>query len=86
MLPGCAAAAGEGEASCNGVAFTVRAGDCVVFPPRSIHGIDNHAAADKLYCLQLMVPNESFVEYVQSGEEVGRLENDDLCNLTAQHC
>lgn len=44
--------AGEGVAFCNGQRFTVRAGDCVVFPPRAIHGIDNKTDS-KLYCLQV---------------------------------
>ncbi|EFJ49623.1 hypothetical protein VOLCADRAFT_35798, partial [Volvox carteri f. nagariensis] len=59
--------AGEGVAFCNGQRFPVRAGDCVVFPPRAVHGIDNTSTGSKLYCLQLMTPNESFVEHVKSG-------------------
>ncbi|KXZ49198.1 hypothetical protein GPECTOR_22g788 [Gonium pectorale] len=77
--------AGEGVAVCNGQRFTVRAGDCVVFPPRAVHGIDNDTG-HKLYCLQLMTPNEAFVEHVKSGEPVGRLDDEDICNLIARHC
>lgn len=36
--------------------------------------------------LQLMTPNEAFVERVQSGESLGRLDDETLCSLTAQHC
>ncbi|PNW82818.1 hypothetical protein CHLRE_06g295550v5 [Chlamydomonas reinhardtii] len=77
--------AGEGVAFCNGQRFTVRAGDVVVFPPRAVHGIDNNTES-KLYCLQLMTPNEAFVEHVQSGEAVGRLDDEDICNLASRHC
>ncbi|KAG2495121.1 hypothetical protein HYH03_006731 [Edaphochlamys debaryana] len=77
--------AGEGVAYCNGQRFTVTAGDCVVFPPMAVHGIDNKSDA-KLYCLQLMTPNEAFVEHVKSGTPVGRLDDEDLCNLSARHC
>ncbi|KAG2427949.1 hypothetical protein HXX76_011936 [Chlamydomonas incerta] len=77
--------AGEGVAFCNGQRFTVRAGDVVVFPPRAVHGIDNNTD-DKLYCLQLMTPNEAFVEHVKSGEAVGRLDDEDICNLASRHC
>ncbi|GLC36904.1 hypothetical protein PLESTB_000179900 [Pleodorina starrii] len=78
--------AGTGLAVCNGRRFPVGAGDCVVFPPRAVHGIDNTSYTDKLYCLQLMTPNEAFVEHVKSGEAVGRLDDEDLCNLTSRHC
>ncbi|KAG2450015.1 hypothetical protein HYH02_000119 [Chlamydomonas schloesseri] len=77
--------AGEGVAFCNGQRFTVRAGDVVVFPPRAVHGIDNKTDS-KLYCLQLMTPNEAFVEHVKSGEAVGRLDDEDICSLASRHC
>ncbi|GIL75171.1 hypothetical protein Vretimale_7864 [Volvox reticuliferus] len=78
--------AGEGIAFCNGKRFPVRPGDCVVFPPRAVHGIDNISSKSKLYCLQLMMPNEAFVEHVKSGEAMGRLDDEDLCYLTSRHC
>jgi len=37
----------------------VRAGDVVVFPPRSVHGIDVAEDA-RMYCLELMQPNDMF--------------------------
>ncbi len=39
------------------------------------HAIDN-ASPSRLYCLQLMTPNEAFVERVQNGEAVGRLDDE----------
>ena len=60
-------------------------GDVIVFPPGSKHGIDNRTS-EKLYCLQLMTPNEAFVEYVKSGISIGRLANEDLCSLTSTYC
>ncbi|GIL51058.1 hypothetical protein Vafri_7157 [Volvox africanus] len=78
--------AGEGVAFCNGQRFPVSPGDCVVFPPHTVHGIDNISSQSKLYCLQLMTPNEAFVEHVKTGEAMGRLDDEDLCYLTSQHC
>lgn len=54
--------AGRGEGFCGppGPAqdrFPVAAGDVVVFRPGAVHGIDN-SAASRMYCLELMVPNE----------------------------
>ena len=37
----------------------MRAGDVVVFPPRSVHGIDVSEDA-RMYCLELMQPNDMF--------------------------
>ncbi|GFR47569.1 hypothetical protein Agub_g9295 [Astrephomene gubernaculifera] len=76
---------GEGVAHCNGQHFSVRAGDCVVFPPLAIHGLDNPTGT-RLYCLQLMTPNEAFVEHVKSGEAVGGLEEEDISNLVTRRC
>lgn len=77
---------GEGTALCNGRSWPVSAGDCLVFPPTSIHGIDNRGDG-RLYCLQLMSPNESFVEYVkQGGIAMGSLDDEDLCMLANVHC
>ncbi len=41
---------GEGEGFCDGQRFPVTAGDLVVFPPRSTHGIDV-ASSGRLYAL-----------------------------------
>jgi hypothetical protein len=35
---------------------------------------------------QLMSPDDMFTSYVQSGTSLGRLADEDLCNLTASHC
>jgi len=77
--------AGSGTGYCDGHTFTVKAGDVAVFPPRSKHGIDNDTG-DKLYCLQLMAPNEHFVEHVKTGTLIGALDDEDICNLTNTHC
>lgn len=42
--------AGEGEGFCDGHRFPLAAGDVVVFPPRSTHGIDV-APSGRLYAL-----------------------------------
>lgn len=76
---------GSGVAFCGDDRFPVSQGDCVVFPPLSVHGIDNFSS-EKLYCLQIMLPNEMFVEFVKSGKAVGRLSDEDLCNLIAVRC
>lgn len=52
---------------------TVSPGDVAVFPPGVVHGVDNPSDS-QLYCLQMMLPNEAFVEFVRSGEEVGKLD------------
>ncbi len=77
--------AGTGDAYADGHHVRVGPGDIINFPPGSKHGLDNNTD-DKLYCLQLMAPNESFVEYVMGGTKVGRLADEDLCNLTGRHC
>lgn len=51
--------AGEGEGFCDGARFPLAAGDVVVFPPRSTHGIDV-APSGRLYALVRhlkMLPN-----------------------------
>jgi mannose-6-phosphate isomerase-like protein (cupin superfamily) len=49
----CVACSGEGEAFCDSARFAVGAGDAVVFPPTSLHGIDV-SDAGRMYCLELM--------------------------------
>jgi len=78
--------AGAGVAYCDGAAIEVAAGDTIVFPPGSVHGLDNASGADRMYCLQLMAPNQAFVEHVMTGTRVGRLDDEDLCQLIASHC
>ncbi len=51
--------AGQGEGFCGDDRFPVRAGDVVVFPPQSVHGIDVSEDA-RMYCLELMQPNDMF--------------------------
>ncbi len=60
-----AAVAGQGEGFCGDQRFPVRAGDIVVFPPRSVHGIDVSEDA-RMYCLELMQPNDMFAGALQA--------------------
>ena len=76
---------GQAEAWCDGQHLHASPGDCLVFPPGCMHGLDNNSDS-RVYCLQLMAPNQAFVEYVKTGTWVGRLENEDLCKLAATHC
>jgi mannose-6-phosphate isomerase-like protein (cupin superfamily) len=50
------------------------AGDVAVFAPGLRHGIDNANDADQLWCIQLMLPNEAFVEWVSGGELAGGID------------
>jgi len=78
--------AGKGDAWCDGHQIPVAAGDCIVFPPGTLHGLDNPSTKEKLYTLQMMVPDDSFVAFVQSGESLGSLDDEDICTLTAFRC
>ena len=64
----------------------VAAGDVVVFRPGSVHGIDNGTALGRMYCLEVMLPNEQFAEFVRSGTDTGQLGQDDLCVLASVGC
>eukprot|EP01025_Chloroclados_australasicus_P052451 TRINITY_DN6116_c0_g1_i3.p1 TRINITY_DN6116_c0_g1~~TRINITY_DN6116_c0_g1_i3.p1 ORF type:complete len:444 (-),score=45.06 TRINITY_DN6116_c0_g1_i3:456-1787(-) len=72
---------GQGTGFCNGKRFDVKEGDVVVFPPTSVHGIDN-GDSKKMYCLEMMLPNDMFAEFVKSGTLTWGLESDDKCILT----
>ena len=78
---------GRGVVHCEGEEAEVGAGDLVIFPPGARHGIDNRArpGGDRLYCLELMAPNEMFAELVRGGDEIG-LDVEDLCALLAVGC
>ncbi|KAI7845876.1 hypothetical protein COHA_000610 [Chlorella ohadii] len=77
--------AGEGTGFCGSERFPVRAGDVVVFRPGATHGIDN-GPDSRMYCLELMVPNEEFAEYVRAGTDMGHLAADDMCVLASIGC
>lgn len=77
--------AGDGESFCNDHRQPIKAGDVVVFPPGSVHGIDN-GPASRMYCIELMLPNQMFAELVHSGRSTGGLDDLDLCVLLAQGC
>lgn len=76
---------GEGEGFCDDVRFGVKAGDVVVFRPGSVHGIDN-GQGSRMYCLELMLPNESFAELVRGGRETGGLKEEDMCVIASIGC
>lgn len=61
----------------------MRAGDVACFPPGVVHGVDNPSSSSELYCLQMMLPNEAFVEWVRSGEAAGALEVSALQRVAA---
>jgi mannose-6-phosphate isomerase-like protein (cupin superfamily) len=77
---------GGGEAFCNGNRFHVGPGDTVVFPPGCEHGIDAYEDAEPLYCLELMLPNQMFAEFVRAGKLMDGLHGDDMCVLAAIGC
>ncbi len=66
---------GEGIASCDGKEVNIRAGDSLLVPPTGTHQIIN-TGMGRLYALCFMVPNEDFVELIQSGEPVALDEED----------
>jgi mannose-6-phosphate isomerase-like protein (cupin superfamily) len=74
--------AGEGEGR---QVYPVSAGDTIVFPPGCVHGIDA-LEVNKLYCLELMLPNEKFAEFVRQGQPVNIRDVDDMCVLAAIGC
>lgn len=83
--------AGSGEGFAGSSRFELRPGDCVVFPPGVEHGIDNLPRAgdepgQRLFCLQMMAPNEGFVEFVQEGDWLDGLGLDDLCMINPAYC
>lgn len=75
---------GKGEGFCDGKRFPVSAGDLLLFPPKSVHGIDV-SDDSKMYCLEFMLPNEMFAEFVRNGTSSG-LHDDDLCQLNVISC
>ena len=78
-------AAGEGTGFCDGHRFPVQAGEVVIFPPTSLHGIDN-GPGGRMYCLEFMDPNDMFAELVLSGTPAGSLSAEDLCTLISAGC
>lgn len=67
---------GQGIASCDGKEVNIQAGDSLLVPPTGTHQIMN-TGAGRLYALCFMVPNEDFVELIQSGVPV-ELDEEDL--------
>ncbi|PZD70979.1 hypothetical protein C1752_08623 [Acaryochloris thomasi RCC1774] len=67
---------GQGIASCDGKEVCIQAGDSLLVPPTGTHQIIN-TGAGRLYALCFMVPNEDFVELIQSGVPV-ELDEEDL--------
>lgn len=79
---------GDGEAYCEGSErVAVAPGDLVIMPPGRLHGIDA-GASEPLFCLELMLndAHANFGEFVRSGEDVGGLQDDDLCSLIHVGC
>lgn len=70
-------------AFCDGRRTCIEPGDVVVFRPGCVHGIDT--GNEKVYCLELLLPNEDFAEMVRRGQELS-LDEDDSCILAAIGC
>lgn len=77
---------GQGEAFCDSRRMPVQIGDIIAFRPGATHGIDNTSTEEKIYCLELMLPNENFAEFVRSGLPIGNLNDDDLCIIARIGC
>lgn len=70
-------------AFCNGHRNPIGPGDVVVFRPGCVHGIDT--GPEKVYCLELLLPNQDFAEMVRRGQKLS-LDDDDSCVLAAIGC
>ena len=71
--------AGEGVARCDGRTVALRAGDSLLVRPGAEHVIEN-TGAGRLYCLQVMVPNDDFAELIRRGTPA-ELDDADLAVL-----
>jgi quercetin dioxygenase-like cupin family protein len=76
---------GEGVAFDNGALVPLKAGDVAVFPPHVVHAVDNPSGR-RLYCLQMMLPNEMFSEYVTGGMLMGALDGGDVAGVMSGSC
>ncbi|GBF98572.1 hypothetical protein Rsub_11297 [Raphidocelis subcapitata] len=76
---------GEGVGISNSDKVPLRAGDVAVFPPHVVHAIDNPSAR-RLYCLQMMLPNDMFAEFVTSGSLLDPLDRDDMAGIITGTC
>ena len=70
---------GEGIARCDGRAVALRAGDSLLVRPGAEHVIEN-TGPGRLYCLQVMVPNDEFAELIRNGTPA-ELDAEDLAVL-----
>src|SRR3954471_16753711 len=70
---------GEGVASCAGKTVPLHAGDSLLVRPGAEHVIEN-TGAGRLYCLQVMVPNDDFAELIRRGTPVA-LDAEDIAVL-----
>ncbi len=57
---------GEGRAHCQDQVIEFKTGDAFLAPPPSVHVVEN-TGKGRLYCLCVMVPNESFAELIRAG-------------------
>jgi len=82
ILSGC------GEAFCDGGRFSIAPGDVIVFPPGSVHGIDN--ADHTMYCVEVLLSSGGqdavkFAEFVKAGD-VMAFSDAELASLFAPGC
>jgi mannose-6-phosphate isomerase-like protein (cupin superfamily) len=74
--------AGQGVAHCDDATLSVRAGQFLVLPPRSLHRIVNNGRG-KLAAITTMSPDHGFYDLVVSGSP-GPLSADELAFLRAR--
>lgn len=78
---------GAAVAECDGVRFPVAAGDCLVFPPGCVHGLDVPPGCGRCDCAVLLLPNDSFAEMVRGAAHRDEgLGADDFCSVVGVGC
>jgi hypothetical protein len=80
-------ATSEVRAECNGTTWALSPGDAVVFPPKSIHGLDVPIeAATRAFALQLMLPGGDFAQHVRAGRQEAPLDAEDIRAALSHGC
>jgi mannose-6-phosphate isomerase-like protein (cupin superfamily) len=70
---------GTGRAVCDGRAMDIGPGDSLLLKPGVEHALEN-TGDGRLYCLTIMVPDDSFTALIRNGTRVS-LDEDDLAVL-----
>jgi mannose-6-phosphate isomerase-like protein (cupin superfamily) len=74
--------AGAGRAYCDEHVRDLGPGDVLVLPPGSVHRIVNTSAAERLYTITIMAPDDGFADLVERGPVID-LDPEDLAVLRA---